>query len=214
MFLNVANIFTWRRYNMSVFSAKQNQVSVPLHIVKNIFLIIMVLVLFPINAICGSEKFTDSDDYKDKDFKKGIITDYSDLQKGDDIDWLWVMPGTKLADHKVKIVKFENLSDDLRKSQFDEIKGVFNEVFDKLKGSKSVLSADLSVYEVQKFSAGKAWIPFAGGHQMQAGAGIEMVLKDNGKVVAKIRHFAREGSRIEDAAQEVAEDLKKYISKH
>lgn len=195
-------------------SAKQNQTSVILNIAKNFILVFMVLTFFPLTALCGSDRFIDSDDYKDKDFKKGIISDYSDLHKGDDIDWLWTKPGTRLADYKINVVKFENLADELRNSQFNEIKTTFNEIFDKLKGAKASLSADLCVYEVQKFSAGKAWIPFAGGHQMQAGAGIEMVLKDNGKIVAKIRHFAREGSRIEDAAQEVAEDLKKYISKH
>jgi len=199
---------------MHIFITKQNQISGALNVVKKFCLMSMMLVFFPISALCSSERFIESDDYKDKDFKKCIISDYSDLQQGDDINWLWTMPGIKLADYKVKILKFENMTDELRKSQLDEIKSIFNEVFDKLKGSKPALNADLCVYEVQKFSAGKAWIPFAGGHQMQAGAGIELVLKDGEKIVSKIRHFAREGAKIEDAAQEVAEDIKKYISKH
>lgn len=199
---------------MVVTSTSKKLSSIFANVVKKFCLVLIILAVFPLTALCGSSRFVESDDYKDKDFKKGVISDYSDLNKGDDINWLWTMPDIKLSDYKIKIEKFENLADELRKSQFDDIKNTFNELFGKLKGDKATLSADLCVYEVQKFSMGKAWIPFAGGHQMQAGAGIEMVLKDNGKAVAKFRHFAREGTKIEDAAQEVAEDLKKYISKH
>jgi hypothetical protein len=50
---------------------------------------------------------------------------------------------------------------------------------------------------------------------MQAGLGVEMVLRDGkSRTVAKFRHSAREGAQIEAAAQEVAGDLVKYISKH
>jgi len=59
------------------------------------------------------------------------------------------------------------------------------------------------------------WIPFAGGKLMQAGVGIEMVLRDeHGKPVAKFRHSAREGAQIETAIHEVDNDLMKYIAKH
>jgi len=91
---------------------------------------------------------------------------------------------------------------------------VFKEVLGKLKGDKGSLSASMCIFDVQKFSPGKAWIPYAGGHLMQAGVGVEMILTDKGKTVATFRHFARNGSRLEDAAEENAKDLKKYISKH
>lgn len=175
----------------------------------------IAVVMFPVIAYCSPERLVDSSDYKDKDFVKGCMSDYGDMVKGDDIDWVWASPGTSLAGHKLSIVKFDNKIDDLRSAQLDEIKSIFKEFLGKLKGDKGTLSADICIYDVQKFSAGKAWIPFAGGHQMQAGIGVEMVIKSTGgKVIAKFRHFAREGSRVEDAAQEVAEDLKKYISKH
>jgi hypothetical protein len=183
-------------------------------IVRLVSLTALVAIMFPLSAFCGSDKLVESDDYKNKDFHKGCITDYKELVKGDDIDWVWISPGVKLADYSLSIVKFENLSDEIRSSQVDDIKSVFKEILGKLKGDKGSLSASMCIYEVQKFSPGKAWIPYAGGHLMQAGVGVEMILTDKGKTVATIRHFAREGSRLEDAADETAKDLKKYISKN
>ena len=173
----------------------------------------IAVIMFPVIAFCSPERLVDSSDYKDKDFIKGCLSDYGDLVKGDDVEWVWVSPGTTLAGHKLSLAKLDNKTEELRKAQVDEIKDIFKEVLGKLKGDKEALSADICVYEVQKFSSGKAWIPFAGFHQMQSGIGVELVIKNaGGKPVAKLRHFAREGARVEDAAQEVAEDLKKYIS--
>lgn len=177
-------------------------------------LVMLIASMFPCSAFCNSEMLTDSNEYKDKDFHKGCISDYKDLAKGDRIDWIWAKSGVKLADYALSIDKFENLTDDIRSSQVDDIKSIFKEFFGKLKGGKGTLSASMCIYEVQKFSPGKAWIPYAGGHLMNAGLGVEMILSDKGKTVAKIRHFARQGSRLEDAAEETAADLKKYISKH
>ena len=183
-------------------------------IIRRICLVTLVSMLFPLSAICGSEKLVDSKDYKDKDFQKGCITDYKDLEKGDRIDWVWVNSGVTLADYKLTIDKFENVTDDIKNSQVEDVKSVFKEFLGKLKGNKGTLTASMCIYEVQKFSPGKAWIPYAGGHMMQAGLGVEVILSDKGKTVAKIRHYARQGSRHEDAAEETASDLKKYISKH
>lgn len=178
-------------------------------------ILLMALSLSTLAAYAGSDRFIDSDDYKSKDFKAGILGDYKDLVKGDNLEWAWVEKGTTLADYKVVIETFADGTDDLGKSQLGTFKTIFKDYMEKLKGSKGTLTAEMSVYEVQKYSPGKAWIPFAGGHQMQAGMGVEMILKDKGgKTVAKFRHFAREGIAIESAAQEVAEDLKKYIAKH
>ena len=178
-------------------------------------LVFAAVMIFPMAAFCEPERLVNSSDYKDKDFRKGCISDYGDMVKGDDIDWVWVSPGITLGGHKLNIARFENKSDGLRSSQEVEIKSIFREFFGKIKGDKGTLTADMCIYEVQKFSAGKAWIPFAGVHQMQTGVGVELKLKDKGgKTIAKFRHFAREGARVEDAAQEVAEDLKKYIADH
>ncbi len=175
----------------------------------------LMFLMLPLDALSDPKVFVDSKEYKDKDFIKGCISDYSDLVEGNDVNWVWIAPGVKLAEYGVTIGKFENKSDELRSSQVGELKSIFKEFLGKLKGEKGPLTADICIYEVQKFSQGKAWIPFAGGHQMQAGVGAEAIVKGgDGKTVAKFRHFAREGARVEDAAQEVAEDLMKFMKKN
>jgi len=176
----------------------------------------LLVLLIPLTALCSPERLIDSSDYKDKDFVKGCIGDYSDMVKGDDLDWVWISPGIVLANYKISIGKFENISEDLRSSQVEGVKNTYKEILSKVRGDgKGVLTADICVYEFQKFSAGKAWIPFAGGHQMQAGIGVEMVLKDKGgKTVAKFRDMSRAGMQPEDAADESASNLKKFIGKH
>ena len=177
---------------------------------------LLLVLLIPLTALCAPERLVDSSDYKDKDFVKGCIGDYSDMVKGDDLDWVWISPGTVLANYRVSIGKFENISEELRSSQVEGVKNTYKEILTKAKGEgKGVLTADICVYEFQKFSAGKAWIPFAGGHQMQAGIGVELILKNkDGKTVAKLRDRARSGMQPEDAADESATNLKKYVGKH
>lgn len=173
---------------------------------------VFVITLSVSAAFCA-DKFIESGDYKSKNFRKGCIDDYSNLIEGDDLKWQWVAEGVKLADYKVSVKSFKDTSDELKKTQLEGFKNIFTETFEKTKGTQGTLKAEVCVYEVQKFSAGKAWIPFAGGHQMQAGVGAEVVLKNSqDKIVAMFRHFAREGAQVEQAAEEVADDIKKYIS--
>jgi hypothetical protein len=184
---------------------------------KGVFLIVTFVLIFPFSAFCSSDRFVDSDDYKDKGFTKCIITDYSDLVKGDDVDWVWTSPSLQLSHYSIKVGTTENKSDHRSKALVEKMKATFKDSFEDqgTKGSKGTLSANLCIYEVQEFNPGKAWIPFVGGHQMQAGVGIEMVIVDqNGKTVAKFRHFARRGSMDEAAVEEVAEDLTKYVNNH
>lgn len=184
-------------------------------IARYVTLLLVMLLSTATLYAASSTKFVDSDDYKSKDFKKGILIDYRDLQKGDDIEWVWIAPGVSLGDHAVAIQGVEDNSGELTKSQLNGIKDVFNEYMEKLKGKRGTVKAEIAVYEIQKYAPGKAWIPFVGGHQMQAGIGVEMLVSDkSGKPVAKFRHFAREGMAVEAAAQEAAEDLYKYLSKH
>ena len=185
-------------------------------ICRGVCFIIVVAMVFPLTAVCSPSRLVDSSDYKDKDFIKGCISDYSDMLKGDDIDWVWISPGTILSQYQLAIGKFENNSDDLRSSQVEDVKAAYKEILSKVKGEgKGVLTADICVYEYQKFSPAKAWIPFAGGHQMQAGMGVEMILRDkDGRAVAKIRDMSRSGTTPADAADESAVNLKKYIGKH
>jgi hypothetical protein len=183
--------------------------------IRGICLVSLLVLSIPLTALCSPERLVDSNDYKGKDFAKGCISDYSDMVKGDDLDWVWISPGTALANYRISLGTFDNKSEDMRSSQVEGVKNTYKEILAKLKGDKGVLTADICIYEFQKFSAGKAWIPFAGGHQMQAGIGVEMVLKDRGgKTVAKFRDMARSGMQPEDAAEESATNLKKFIGKH
>ena len=86
---------------------------------------LLLLLLVPLAALCGSDLFTDSNDYKSKDFKEGILADYKDLKNGKDIDWAWIASGTKLGDYKVAIESFTDATDDVNKSQLNAIKDAF-----------------------------------------------------------------------------------------
>jgi hypothetical protein len=186
-------------------------------VLQCIIIAILSVLLFPVGAMCSPKRLVESSDYSDKGFRKGIITNYTDMVEGDDIGWIWINPAEKLAQYKLKVGKTENKSEIRSKSMVESVKNIFRDTFadTEPKGNKGTLIADLCIYEAENFSAGKAWIPFVGGHQMQAGIGIEMVLHDaRNRTVAKFRHSAREGVQIEAAAQEVAGDLMKYIADH
>jgi len=179
-----------------------------------IMALVLALFLFPNGAMCAPSKLVESSEYMEKDFHRGIITDYSNMVDGDDVQWVWIDPSVKLSQYGLRVGKVENKSELRSRSMVETVKNVFKDTFADRQG-KGALTADLCIYEAENFSAGKAWIPFAGGHQMQAGIGIEMVLRDaKNRTVGKFRHFAREGAQIEAAAQEVAADLMKYIASH
>jgi hypothetical protein len=184
---------------------------------KRIVLVLATAVLFPAATLYGSDRLVDSSDYKDKDFRKCAISDYSDMVDGDDIKWVWVDPSVKLAGYKLKVGKVENKSELRSKSLVETVRSTFADTFAdmQVKGGDGTLTADICIYEAEHFSAGKAWIPFVGGHEMQAGLGVEMILR-NGKnrTVAKFRHSAREGAEIAAATQEVVGDLMKYVGDH
>lgn len=178
---------------------------------------VLAAVLLLVAAPACAERLMDSDDYKDKDFRKCIISDYSDMADGDDIQWVWTDPSVKLAGYKLKLGKVENKSQLRSKSLVESVRSVFGDTFADMepKGANGTLTADVCIYEAEHFSAGKAWIPFVGGHQMQAGLGVEMVLRDGkSRTVAKFRHSAREGAEIEAATHEVVGDLMKYMGDH
>ncbi|HUL00482.1 MAG TPA: hypothetical protein VLX29_06450 [Nitrospirota bacterium] len=178
------------------------------------FIVFVVAILFPSSALPRSaDRLVDDDEYKDKDFHRGIISDYTDMVKGNDVNWIWIKPGERLSDYKVKVGSMENKSDMRSRAFADSVKSIFEDYFAATKGTKGTLTADLCITEVQEFSPGKAWIPFAGGHQMQAGVGMEAVLRDqNNNIVAKIRDFERRGSDLKEAAEDVASHMSKEIS--
>jgi len=184
---------------------------------RKISLFLAVALMASATVVSAADRLVDSSDYSDKDFKKCSIADYSDMVEGEDIQWLWTDPAIKLSQYDLKVGKVENKSEMRKKSLVTSVQDVFTETFaDRgIKGASGSLTADICVYEAENFSGGKAWIPFVGAHEMQAGMGVEMVLRNGkNKTVAKFRHSAREGADIETATQEVANDLMEYISGH
>ncbi len=184
---------------------------------RRISSIVAAALMVSATAVSASDKLVDSSDYSDKDFNKCIITDYSDMVDGDDIQWVWTDPTVKLSQYNLKVGKVENKSKIRSKSLVGAVKSTFEETFADRdsKGESGTLTADICIYEAEHFSAGKAWIPFVGGHEMQAGMGVEMILRNGSKkTVAKFRHSAREGAEIDAATQEVANDLLEYLSDH
>ncbi|HEX9981729.1 MAG TPA: hypothetical protein VGF69_00565 [Thermoanaerobaculia bacterium] len=185
---------------------------------------LLVAAALPLSAAKKSketskERFVDSEAYKEKDeFRSAIIDDYEDLVAGEDIEWLWVKDGVKLSDYKFKLSgKFVNKSEINDKSMMS----TFNENFDEVvnsrneKAAKGTLTVDGGVYWAERMSRGKMWIPYAGGHLAQAGAGIELVFKDSkGNVVAKMRHSGRQGDKPEEAAEELLDDVANYVADH
>lgn len=181
------------------------------------FVTVLAAALLLVAAPARAERLMDSSDYKDKDFRKCTISDYSDMVDGDDIQWVWTDPSVKLAGYRLKLGKVENKSKLRSKSLVESVRSVFSDTFDDMapKSANGTLTAEVCIYEAEHFSAGKAWIPFVGGHQMQAGLGVEMVLRDGkNRTVAKFRHSAREGAEIEAATHEVVGDLMKYLEEH
>jgi len=186
------------------------------YLARLIYLVFVMAVLLPSSALPKSaDRLVDDDEYKDKDFHRGIITDYADMVKGSEVNWVWVKPEAKLTDYTVKVRSLDNKSD-MRSREFsDSVKSIFVDYFADTKGTRGTLNADLCITEVQQFSPGKAWIPFIGGHQMQAGVGMEVVLHDqNGNIVAKLRDFEREGTDPKQAAEKIAQQTAKEIRKH
>jgi hypothetical protein len=183
---------------------------------KVVIFISAVNLFFPAGAFCSPKKLVDDSEYSDKDFRKCNISDYSNMVDGGDVHWVWIDPAVKVSQYRLKEGKVENKSDIHSKKMVETVRDLFRDAFADMQtsGGKGTLTADICIYWAENFSAGKAWIPFAGAHQMQAGIGVEMVLRDGKRIVAKFRHDAREGVQIEAATQEVAGDLTKYIGDH
>jgi len=163
----------------------------------------------------GPDRLVDSDEYKEDDFEKGIIEDYSDMVEGDGVEWVYVANGFDLSDYKIKLGTVKNKSDVKSKSMVAAVEENLESSLDDRsnKGSKGSLNAETAIYWAERSSEGKRWIPYAGGHLAQAGVGVEMVLRDSGgKIVAKIRHSGRQGNGIDEAAEEVADEIAGYIA--
>lgn len=174
-------------------------------------LVVGVFATDPAFARGKKDRLVDTDEYKEDDFEKGIIDDYSDLVEGDGVEWVWLDPSVKLSKYNISFGKVKNMSSVSDKGMMSTLKDGFAERFES-EGKSGTLTAETAVYWAERYSAGKSWIPYAGGHLSQAGVGVEMILKDSkGKVVAKIRHSGRQGTQPEEAAEEVMDEIIDFL---
>lgn len=150
-----------------------------------------------------------------KEYGRGIIKDYSDMKETDDIEWIWVKPGTKLSTYKFDVQPFENLTtfadDDMEDVFATKLPKTLTRLAPKDPAAPT-LKLEGAIYWAQRANRSKWWIPYAGAHLAQAGAGIELVFTNaEGEIVCKIRHSGREGDHLESAAEELMDDVAKYI---
>jgi hypothetical protein len=139
-------------------------------------ILLAALFLIPAAAFAAPKKLVNDSEYSDKDFRKCIIKDYSDMVDGDDVRWVWTDPSVKLSSYRIKEGKVDNKSEKRSKSMQESVRNVFRDTFADMdgQGESGTLTADICIYEAENFSGGKAWIPFVGANQMQAGVGVEM----------------------------------------
>lgn len=170
-------------------------------------------------AVASAERFLDSDESKESQYKTGcVITDYADMTSGDDVNWVWIAPGTNLGGAgNVEIETVKNISDVTDAALAGNVESNFKQALERT--GKTVAPGGLKitscVYWVERANTGKMFIPFAGGHLAQAGIGIELIVVDaSGTTVAKIRHDGRSGSAPSDAAAAVVDDIANYMREH
>ena len=150
-----------------------------------------------------------------KEYGRGIIKDYDDMKETDEIEWIWVKPGIHLSEYKFDVQPFENLTafadDDMEDVFSTKLPKTLARISDK-NAATAALKVDGAIYWAQRANRSKWWIPYAGAHLAQAGVGIEVVFTNaEGEIVCKIRHSGREGDELESAAEELMDDLVRYI---
>jgi hypothetical protein len=167
----------------------------------------------------AAEKFSDSDEAKEGQYKTGcVITDYSDVTTGDGVNWVWLAPDAKLGGPgNVEIVSVKNISDVTDAALAGTVESDFKQAFARV--GKTVAPGGLKitscVYWVERANTAKMFIPFAGGHLAQAGIGIELIVVDaSGRTVSKIRHDGRNGAAPSAAAGAVVDDIANFSRAH
>lgn len=177
---------------------------------RGLWPVMLVALFLSVSAIA---KGVDEDDLDDEG--RGIIENYGDMVEGDDINWVWIKPGVVLSDYRIDVGEFENLSGANDDDMLDELNEGFRKALAKLSSRKDrsgTLTTQNAVHWAERGKPGKRWIPYAGHHLAQAGVGVEMVFRNSsGEIVAKVRHSAREGDDLEDAAEEIVDDIVDWI---
>lgn len=149
------------------------------------------------------------------EFGTGIIKDYGNMTATETIEWVWIAPGVKLGSHRFEVKPVDNLTSyddgDMEEMINKSLTRTMQRISARNDGAE-LLQITPAVYWAQRGNRAKVWIPFTGGHLAQAGIGLELVFTDtSGKEVAKIRHSGREGEKLQDAAEELIDDLRKFV---
>ncbi len=165
-------------------------------------------------------RFINSDEAKESaTYKQGCaITDYSNLAQADGVNWAWIDPGTKIgAAGPIEILKVKNRSDVTDAALAGNLQQDLEQAFERIgkTAGRGGMKVDACIYWVQRADTSRAWIPYAGGHMMQAAVGVEMTITDpSGRPVAKIRHDGRQGMAPSETAAVVADEIANFVRKH
>lgn len=169
-------------------------------------------------ALAGSNKFTSSDDAKEKDEPQKFLSGYDKLEKGKEADWAWFADGFDAKKYKtVSVPEFQRTGKGEARSASDYGQEYLEKwIEDSKLGWKIVKSGGDIVLQGNIFNA---WEPsgaarYWGGWAANPGCGTEIQAKDkSGKVVFEIRQKAK-GSTIRDAVENGLEDMVKEIGAH
>jgi hypothetical protein len=181
--------------------------------------VVAALVLLAAPALAKRDRFVDSDEFKEK--KRALncaITDYGDLVEEDKVDWAWTSSSAHVgAPGPITIKPVKNVSDVTDPELASKVEADLKQAFARI--GKSVgpggQTVTACIYWVERANMGRAMIPFAGAHLMQAGVGIELTIADaSGTPIAKIRNDGREGQQTSDAAAAVVDAIVNYLRDH
>lgn len=155
---------------------------------------------------------------KDRDFMDpeegawGFIPDYADMAEGDDVNWIWVKPGTSFSSFKtVQVPQFENLSKETDVTAQDLLARNMKDGLSRRFGLKVVdRNADITVKGamVDYFmgnTAARIWVGYGVGEPLVE---VEVYVVDNKtkEIISKVRHQAIDPT-IESAIAETISDI-------
>jgi len=137
------------------------------------------------------------------------------MSERDPTEWVWLAAKTRLSDHRFAAKPVENLTSMSDADMEDTFNANLGRTLQRV-GAKNpgapLLNVTSAVYWANRASSGKAWIPYVGGHLAQAGLGVELVFTNaQGEIVGKVRHSGREGDELENAAEELVDDIRQFI---
>ena len=148
-----------------------------------------------------AQSLADSDEFRNKkSFKSAVIKDYSNMTRGDGVDWSWVRPGQRVRDFNIVIRDFKNVAG-APPRVVAELNKLNSEFTGHQKRDRATLTVETGIYK---------YVPKG---QRGAGIGVELVYRDRRKwQIAKVRHFIK-GDPV-DAAEDMVDVLEEWTDDH